>query len=113
MEKKYWVPALEQADGVLRIISEERYKHRLIDLSNQLGIHKSSMYSLLHTMEALNWIGKNANDTYAIGSATGRWGDSYLLRLHPSRNASSVRNLAHQRMLPKQHYSSLQMNRNL
>ncbi|MCR8655941.1 IclR family transcriptional regulator [Paenibacillus endoradicis] len=77
MDKKYWVPALEKADGVLRLISEEPYKHRLIDLVNQLGIHKSSMYSLLHTLEALKWIDRDANDTYAIGSATGRWGDSY------------------------------------
>ncbi|MDQ6421583.1 IclR family transcriptional regulator [Paenibacillus sp. LHD-117] len=78
MDKKYWVPALEKADGILRFIAEESYQYRLIDLSNHLGIHKSSMYSLLNTMEALNWIDRDANDTYAIGSATGRWGNSYV-----------------------------------
>lgn len=78
MDKKYWVPALEKADGILRLVSEEPYKHRLIDLSNQLGIHKSSMYSILQTMEVLDWVNRDTNDTYAVGSAAGRWGDSYL-----------------------------------
>jgi len=77
VDKKYWVPALEKADGILRLISEEPRKYRLIDLSTQLGIHKSSMYSILNTMEALDWVNRDANDTYAIGSATGRWGNSY------------------------------------
>jgi DNA-binding IclR family transcriptional regulator len=77
MEKKYWVPALEKADGILRLVSAEQHQHRLIDLSNQLGIHKSSMYSLLQTMEALEWVSRDASDTYAIGPTIGRWGDCY------------------------------------
>lgn len=77
MDKKYWVPALEKADGILRLVSEKPYQYRLIDLSNLLGIHKSSMYSLLHTMETLKWMDRDAKDTYALGSAMGRWGDSY------------------------------------
>lgn len=77
MDKKYWVPALEKADGILRLVSEEPHKYRLTDMSNELSIHKSSMYSILQTMEALNWVEKNTNDTYAIGSATGKWGNAY------------------------------------
>ncbi len=77
MDKKYWVPALEKADWILRLVSEEPYKYRLIDMSNQLGIHKSSMYSILQTMETLDWVNRDVNDTYAIGPVPGMWGDSY------------------------------------
>jgi DNA-binding IclR family transcriptional regulator len=77
MEKKYWVPALEKADGVLQAIADKPNRLRLIDLSAQLSIHKSSMFSLLQTMETLSWIVKNGDDTFALGPAMGRLGGAY------------------------------------
>ncbi|MFC0214976.1 IclR family transcriptional regulator [Paenibacillus chartarius] len=77
MDRKYWVPALEKADLVLRLIAEQQRKLRLIDLSNRLGINKSTMFSLLHTLEELGWIVKDAADTYALGSVIGRFGTAY------------------------------------
>jgi DNA-binding IclR family transcriptional regulator len=78
MEKKYWVPALEKANYILHAVSEEPNKLRLIDLSAKLGIHKSSMFSLLQTMEAVNWVAKDKADTYMLGSAFGFLGNVYL-----------------------------------
>ncbi|TDG00977.1 IclR family transcriptional regulator [Paenibacillus piri] len=78
MEKKYWVPALEKADDVLQAISEQPSKLRLIDLSNRLGINKSSMFSLLNTMEALDWVVRETEGTYSLGSKLGYIGNAFF-----------------------------------
>ncbi|TFE29494.1 IclR family transcriptional regulator [Cohnella luojiensis] len=77
-QKKYWVPALEKAHDVLMLISRSPGKNKLIDLSNQLGINKSSMFSLLHTLEALQWVHKNEGEGYSIGSVMADFGYSFL-----------------------------------
>ncbi|GGD52521.1 IclR family transcriptional regulator [Paenibacillus nasutitermitis] len=66
-ERKYWVPALDKANRVLSVVSQEPGKYKLIDLSRRLDINKSSMFSLLHTMETLQWVKKGADDTYSLG----------------------------------------------
>jgi DNA-binding IclR family transcriptional regulator len=78
MEKKYWVPALEKSHEILNMIASQPHKLRLIDLSTQLGIHKSSMFSLLSTMEALQWVERDKADTYALGSQFGTLGSKYF-----------------------------------
>jgi DNA-binding IclR family transcriptional regulator len=80
MEKKYWVPALEKAYLVLETVAEEPNQLRLIDLSKRLGIHKSSLFSLLATLEALNCVVRDRADTYALGSWFGKMGGSYFSR---------------------------------
>ncbi len=80
MDQKYQVPALQKADQILRAVSAEPYRLRLIDLSKNLGIHKSSMFSLLHAMERLGWLVKDKADTYAIGAFFGALGSSFLKR---------------------------------
>lgn len=77
MDRKYWVPAVEKADAVLQAVSEQPHRLRLIDLSVTLGIHKSSMFSLLATMEELRWITKDDADTYALGPAMGHFGNAF------------------------------------
>lgn len=77
MDQKYRVPAVEKADGVLQAIAGRPHRLRLIDLSAELGIHKSSLFSLLATMEALRWVVKDDADTYALGPAMGRFGGAY------------------------------------
>ncbi len=67
--RKYWVPALEKAHRVLQVIAEKPSQLKLMDLSNELAINKSSMFSLLHTMEAMQWVRKEKGDTYALGTA--------------------------------------------
>ncbi|CAG7631621.1 IclR family transcriptional regulator [Paenibacillus allorhizosphaerae] len=78
MEKKYWVPALEKANDVLLAISEQPSGLKLIDLSKRLGINKSSMFSLLNTMEALDWAVREQDGTYSLGSKLGYIGNAFF-----------------------------------
>lgn len=78
MEKKYWVPALEKANDVLQTIAESPSALKLIDLSKRLGINKSSMFSLLATMETLQWVTKEADGTYSLGSRIGSFGTAFF-----------------------------------
>jgi DNA-binding IclR family transcriptional regulator len=78
MEKKYWVPALEKAHAIIHLIAEEPEKLKLSDLCRRLEISKSSMFSLLQTMEALNWITRNSSDVYTLGMHFGLMGNAYF-----------------------------------
>lgn len=78
MEQKYSVPALDRAHAVLTLLIEEPYKWKLSDLSKHLGISKSTLYSLLQTMERLQWVNRDRNETYALGSAVGDFGSAYF-----------------------------------
>ncbi|TVY10456.1 IclR family transcriptional regulator [Paenibacillus cremeus] len=78
MEKKYWVPALEKANDVLLTISEQPSGLKLIDISKRLGINKSSMFSLLNTMEELDWVVRESDGTYSLGSKLGYIGNAFF-----------------------------------
>jgi len=78
MDKKYWVPALEKADVVLQAIAGQPSRLKLMDLSKWSGINKSSMFSLLNTMEALEWVVREAEGTYSLGSKLGFIGNVYF-----------------------------------
>ena len=54
LDDKYRVPAIERAHLILKEISLHPGELKLIDLSRTLAINKSSMYSLLLTMENLD-----------------------------------------------------------
>ncbi|WP_299092020.1 IclR family transcriptional regulator [uncultured Metabacillus sp.] len=78
MKEKYWVPALEKANNILAEIGEYPNQLRLIDLSKKLGINKSSLFSLLNTLETLRWIVKEEGDTYSLGPALGALSAAYF-----------------------------------
>lgn len=78
MDRKYWVPALQKANDIVRMIADEPAKLKMADLCKRLAISKSSMFSLLQTMEALEWITLNPNNTYSIGVHYGIVGNSYF-----------------------------------
>ncbi|MBP1995903.1 IclR family transcriptional regulator [Paenibacillus eucommiae] len=78
MERKYWVPALQKANDILHLIASEPNQLKLIDLSKKLDINKSSMFSLLHTMEELHWVVRDKGDTYALGSYFGLLGGAFF-----------------------------------
>ncbi len=78
MGKRYWVPAIERANLVLSLIAEKPGELRLIDLSNQLNIHKSSMFSILHTLEELDWVVKKQGDTYSLGHSVATLSAAYF-----------------------------------
>lgn len=77
-EKKYWVPAIERARDVLEMIASAPSKYRLIDLANKLEVNKSSMFSMLHTLESIGWIVKEKGDTYTLGANLGTLSAAYF-----------------------------------
>ncbi len=82
MDKKYWVPALERANDILHLLAAEPSRLRLMDLANRLKINKSSMFSLLHTLETLGWVVKEKGGTYALGPTLGALSASYFRQFH-------------------------------
>ncbi|MBB6733476.1 IclR family transcriptional regulator [Cohnella zeiphila] len=78
MDQKYSVPALDRAHAVLTVLTDEPNRWKLSDLAKKLNISKSTLYSLLQTMERLQWITRDRNETYAVGSALGRFGSGFF-----------------------------------
>ncbi|AZU61991.1 IclR family transcriptional regulator [Neobacillus mesonae] len=78
MKEKYWVPAIERADKVLKEIGEYPKQLRLMELSKRVDINKSSLFSLLNTLETLKWVTKEEGDTYSLGPALGMIGSAYF-----------------------------------
>lgn len=78
MKEKYWVPAIEKADNVLNEIAQFPNQLRLMDLSKKLGINKSSLFSLLNTLETLRWVTKEEGDVYNLGPVLGALSASYF-----------------------------------
>jgi DNA-binding IclR family transcriptional regulator len=76
-ERKYWVPAVEKAHRVLQLVAGKPGHYKLIDLSRGLDINKSSMFSLLNTMEELQWVRKDSGDTYVLGMALAGFGSAF------------------------------------
>ncbi|MBW4084293.1 IclR family transcriptional regulator [Paenibacillus sp. S150] len=68
MDRKYWVPALERADLILGAVSRKPGECKMTELCEETGINKSSMFSLLRTMEALNWLKKDEKESYTLGA---------------------------------------------
>lgn len=106
MERKYWVPALERADAVLKQIAAHPSKMKLTDLTAATGINKSTMFSLLQTMESLGWLKREKGDTYSLGSAFAVLGNAYfssnsLIELFMEKAAESVRKIGEAVQLAK------------
>ncbi|MBB6733643.1 IclR family transcriptional regulator [Cohnella zeiphila] len=78
MERKYWAPAVERAHLVLQAVAANPARLRLTDLTEKTGINKSTMFSLLHTMEELEWLRRDGADCYALGSIFASLGSAYL-----------------------------------
>lgn len=77
MKKKYWVPSIERANLVMNLVAKYPNELRLIDISNRLGINKSSMFSILYTLEQLQLIVKKGN-TYSLGPAIATLSTAYF-----------------------------------
>ncbi|CAM4237944.1 IclR family transcriptional regulator [Paenibacillus alkaliterrae] len=78
MERKYWVPAIDRANAVLTKIASNPSSLKLMELSAQTGINKSTMFSLLQTLEALEWVKRDQGDTYSLGAAFAFFGNAYF-----------------------------------
>lgn len=78
MEKKYWVPAIEKANIVLMIVSKEPRRLKLMELSEKSKINKSSLFSILNTLEELGWVYKEIDQTYSLGARLGFLSAQYI-----------------------------------
>ena len=96
MTEKYWVPAIEKSNLVIKEVAENPNQLRLIDLSKTLEINKSTLYSILNTMEKLDWLVKGNNDCYSLGPSLGAISASYfkqfnILKSFYAESASSMK----------------------
>lgn len=78
MDKKYWVPSIEKVDNIIKLIAKHPSKYRLIDISRELELNKSSAYSILFTLETLKWIAKEKDGTFSLGIMLGMIGSQYF-----------------------------------
>lgn len=85
MKEKYWVPAIERTDAVLSIISNEPRKLKLMEISEKSKINKSSLFSILNTLEKLGWIYKEIDHTYSLGAKLGLLSSKYIQQFDLSK----------------------------
>lgn len=78
MEKKYWVPGLERGRNILDLVARRPAELRLIDICRELDLNKSSAFSLLNTLEKLQFVQKERGDTYRLGPWLGILGAAYF-----------------------------------
>ncbi|WP_171656085.1 IclR family transcriptional regulator [Paenibacillus foliorum] len=64
---KYSVPALEKAFSIIEHLSKSTGGLSISELSSELNIPKTSVFSILNTMEAHNYVRKTANGAYKLG----------------------------------------------
>ena len=85
MTKKYWVPAIERVDIVLTIIARAPRQLKLIEISKESDINKSSLFSILNTLEELGWITKESDNTYSLGAKLGYLSTKYIRQFDITR----------------------------
>ncbi|GGK02476.1 IclR family transcriptional regulator [Lentibacillus kapialis] len=85
MKKKYWVPAIERADIIVTMIAKEPRQLKLIDISNKSNINKSSLFSILTTLEELGWVYKENDQTYSLGPKLGFLSAQYIQQFDLTR----------------------------
>ncbi|QAS54450.1 IclR family transcriptional regulator [Halobacillus litoralis] len=78
MGNKYWVPAIEKANNIMTIIAKEPGKLKLIEISRRSNINKSSLFSILNTLEELGWVYKESDQTYSLGTRLGFFSAQYF-----------------------------------
>ena len=66
-----FVPAVQQASQILLCLAKNpTFKMRLTEICQQVGIHKSKGYSILHTLKTFGFIEKDPQTkTYSLGPA--------------------------------------------
>jgi DNA-binding IclR family transcriptional regulator len=70
MEKKsakYSVPALEKSFSIIEHLSKSTSGLSISELSSELNIPKTSVFSILNTMEAHNYVRKTSSGAYKLG----------------------------------------------
>ena len=71
------VPSIEKMDAILNVIAESRNGIGFMDIVNQTKLNKSTIYSILSTLENLNYITKNDRKNYVIDYRLAFLGSKY------------------------------------
>ena len=66
MAESYMIPVLERTISVIRLISENKEGLTFTDIQGALVIPKTTLFRILQTLEANNWLSKKG-DRYSIG----------------------------------------------
>jgi IclR family transcriptional regulator, KDG regulon repressor len=91
------VPALERGLSILRILAQARGALTLAEISTSLGVSRSTVYSLLATLQEYGFVVKDQRDkSYQLGIATFEIGSAYLRRVNliPAFNECAKRLVA-------------------
>lgn len=66
-DNEYSVPALEKSVAILDCLAKSAEGLTLSAICKQLGLPKTSTYSILCTLQAHNYVRKNPNSTFSLG----------------------------------------------
>jgi DNA-binding IclR family transcriptional regulator len=64
---KYSVPALEKSVTILDFLAQNKEGFSLSELSNQLAMPKTSVFTILNTLESHNYVRKSPEGLYHLG----------------------------------------------
>lgn len=79
---KYIVPALAQGLAALSLFSRDRIRLTAPDISRELGLPRTTVFRMLHTLEAMNFVCKEDDERhYRLGPAMLGSGFAYLASL--------------------------------
>ncbi|HYN88817.1 MAG TPA: IclR family transcriptional regulator [Ardenticatenaceae bacterium] len=88
------VPAVDRALALLRVLATTDTPPTLSELSHQIGVSRSTVYSILATLQDYGFVEKDArHKTYRLGPATLELGSAYIgqVTLLPAFNAIAQR----------------------
>lgn len=81
-DQRYIVPALERGLRVLRAFSRERPAIGLADLARELGLPKTTVFRIMHTLETMGFVRRfDDGRTFRLGPAVLTLGFEYLAAL--------------------------------
>jgi DNA-binding IclR family transcriptional regulator len=91
-EKRYLVPAVDQASRVLFCLADTGASHMsLIEICAQVGIHKSKAFSILETLQRFGLVQRNTDGKrYALGPGLVSLSRKVLDNLSPPRLAQPI-----------------------
>ncbi len=88
---KYIVPALAQGLAALSLFSRDRVRLTAPDIAQELGLPRTSVFRMLHTLEAMGFVRREEDERhFRLGSALLGSGFAYLASLDFIEVAQSV-----------------------
>jgi IclR family acetate operon transcriptional repressor len=74
-DDKYYSKVIGRALDILAILRKQEQPLGLADIAGHVGLAKSSVFRLLHTLEVSNYVERTAEGTYGLAADLRLWGD--------------------------------------